>query len=69
MFHSVVPCFRIAELSLGDVSQLGILLQDRRAEFRSCVHCVVPCFRIAELSLGNVSKLGIVLQGRRVDFM
>ena len=34
MLHSLVPCFRIAELSLGNAPQLGILLQDRRAEFR-----------------------------------
>ena len=33
MPHSLVPCFRIAELSLGNLSQLGILLQDRRAGF------------------------------------
>ena len=34
MFHRLVSYFRIAELSVGNVSQLGILLRDRRVEFR-----------------------------------
>ena len=33
MVHSLVSCFRIAGMGLGNVSQRGILPQDRRAEF------------------------------------
>ena len=53
MFDSLVPWFRIEELSSGNVSQIGIL---------------VSCFGIAELSLGSVSQLGALRQDRRAGF-
>ena len=67
MFHSLASCFKSTELSLGSVSQLGTLLQDRRAGFQVMFHSLVHRFRIAELSLGSISQLGILLQDRRAE--